>query len=185
METTKKSLDKALELPEGVSAEVTPTSVTITGPNGSVSRAILTKIISITLEGNTIHLKPKKRISKNEKRIINTLHSLFANAVTGVTEGFVYKLKICSSHFPMSVKLNGKNLEVTNFMGEKIPRKLTIKEGVDAKLDGEMITITSPDKELAGIVATDIEKMTRRPAFDRRVFMDGIYLIEKAGVKLE
>jgi len=182
---TKRSLDKSIKLPEGVSAEVLPTKVTITGPNGSVSKIIATKIISITLEGNVIHLKPKKRVSKNEKRIINTLHRIFSNAVQGVNDKFVYKLKICSSHFPMSVKLNGKNFEVTNFMGEKIPRKLVIKEGVDAKLDGDIITIKSVDKELAGIVATDIEKTTRRPAFDRRVFMDGIYLIEKAGVKLE
>ncbi len=181
----KKSLDKALELPEGVSAEVTPTMVTVTGPKGSVANRIGTKIISITLEGNTIHFKPKKRISKNEKRMINTMFTLVKNATIGVTEGYVYKLKICSSHFPMSVKLNGKNFEVTNFMGEKIPRKLTIKEGVDVKLEGEIITVESADKALAGIVATDIEKTTRRPAFDRRIFMDGIYMIEKAGVKLE
>ena len=47
-------------------------------------------------------------------------------------------------------------------------------------MEGNLIYVESCDKELAGQVAADIEQTTRRPGFDRRIFQDGIYIIEKA-----
>jgi len=53
--------------------------------------------------------------------------------IRGVTEGYTYKLKICSGHFPMNVSLKGDVLEIKNFIGESVPRKLKIKEGSEEK----------------------------------------------------
>ncbi len=182
---TATNLEKKITLPEGVTAVVTPTQVTIKGEKGEVTKKITTKIIAITLKDNIITLTPKKKQTKREKAMINTFVSHFKNMIQGVQEVFTYKLKICSSHFPMSVKLNGKILEVTNFIGEKIPRKLTIKEGAELVVEGDYITVTSADKALAGQVAADIEKLTKRTRFDKRVFMDGIFITEKAGAAIE
>ena len=81
----------------------------------------------------------------------------------------------------MNVSLNNDELQIKNFFGEKIPRILKIKEGADVKVEGEIITIESMDKEKAGQIAADIETLTKRSGFDRRIFQDGIYIIEKAG----
>lgn len=182
--TLKKTLDKKISIPQGVSVEITPTLINVKGKS-EVSRRIGSKMFTIKVEDNTVILAPKKKHTRKEKALINSTASHIQNMIQGVNEPFIYKLKICSSHFPMKVVLKGKVLEISNFMGEKSTRRTTVKDGVDIKLEGDIITLSSPNKELAGQVATDIEKLTKRPAFDRRVFMDGVYLTEKAGVHIE
>lgn len=180
----KKSLNREIVL-EKVNAEVSPSFVKITGPKGEITKRITTKRIIIALKDNKITIVPKSRSSKNEKALINSLVAHIKNMIKGVEEEYVYKLKVCASHFPMSVKMKGSTIEVTNYLGEKIPRVLKIKPGVEVKVEGDIITVKSCDKELAGQTASDIEHTTKRPDFDRRVFMDGIYTIEKAGEKLK
>ncbi len=102
----------------------------------------------------------------------------------GVLEEYVYKLKICASHFPIITTVNGDEFVVKNFLGEKIPRKLKLRQGVRVKVEGEEVTVESADKELAGQTAADIENLTKRTGFDKRVFQDGIYLTSKGGKKL-
>ena len=181
---SKKNLEARIELPEGVQADIASLGITIKGPKGEVTRKVIAKSITMVQEDGTIILAPKKRASKNEKTLINTLAAQIRNMIHGVTEGWEYKLKVCSSHFPMTVKIEGSDIKVTNFMGEKATRHLKLKEGVKATLDGEYITIECTDKDLAGQAASDIEKLLKRPAFDRRIFQDGIYIVEKAGVPL-
>src|SRR3989338_3940685 len=105
--------------------------------------------------------------------------------IKGANEAHQYVLKICSGHFPMTVSINKNELVIKNFFGEKHPRILKIKEGANVKLDGDNINIESLNKEIAGQVAADIEAMTKRAQFDRRIFQDGIYLILKDGEEVK
>ena len=76
-------------------------------------------------------------------------------------------------------------LIIKNFLGEKFPRILKLKEGVDVKIEGDKINVQSSSKELAGTTASDIEKITRRPNFDTRIFQDGIYITNKDGKEIK
>ena len=91
---------------------------------------------------------------------------------------------ICSGHFPMNVNVANNKLTVKNLLGEKVPRVLQLKEGADVKVEGDIIYVTSINKEIAGQVSADIEQLTRRPGYDGRVFQDGIYLINRDGKEL-
>lgn len=182
---TIEKLTKEIELPEGISAELKDRIIIITGPNGNVSKKLSTKAIEIMVKDGKVIIAPKVKSTRSEKCLVNTYNAHINNMIKGTQEPYVYKLKICSSHFPMSVKINGQNLEVSNFIGEKVTRNLELKEGVDVSLEGDVITVISPNKELAGQVAADIEKLTRRAGFDKRIFMDGIYITMKAGVELK
>ena len=81
----------------------------------------------------------------------------------------------------MNVSVNKNQIIIKNFIGERHPRTLTIKEGVTVKVEGDIINVESSDKELAGTAASDIEKLTKRTDFDGRIFQDGIYIINKDG----
>ena len=58
-----------------------------------------------------------------------------------------------------------------------------IPAGVNIEIKDKKIIVSSDSKESAGITVSNIEKATRIRNRDRRVFQDGIYLIEKPGRK--
>lgn len=176
----KKDLIEKLEIPEGISVSKEESFLIVKGEKGDVKRKFDNPLVKIELKNNEIVLSAKAA-GKKEKSIVFTYRAHLKNMFKGVQETFVYKLKICSGHFPMNVSVSNDKLVIKNFLGEKVPRGLKLKQSVEVKVEGNIITVESPDKEIAGQVAADIEQRTRRPGFDKRIFQDGIYIIEKAG----
>jgi len=181
--TEEKALTEEIEVIEGANASLNGTSLTVSGPKGNVVREFNSPKARIKLEGRQITLSASGNTRK-DKTVLKTYKAHIRNAMKGVTEGYVYKLKVCSGHFPITVSVSGNRLEIKNFLGEKIPRKVNLMPGAAVKVDGSTITVESPDIEKAGQVAADIEQATRRPGFDRRIFQDGIYIIEKEGEQI-
>lgn len=179
----KKGIQEKLSLPNGCEFKQEKTKITVKGPKGEITRILPDKQISVAKKGEDLVISYEKS-SKKEKKNLFTTRAHLKNMIKGVQEGFTYKLKICSGHFPMSVAIKNGVLEIKNFIGEKVPRTLKLKTGVDVKIEGDLITVYAVDKELAGLTAGAIEKLTRRPGFDKRIFQDGIYIIEKDGKKL-
>ncbi len=175
-----EELVKEVELQEGIQTEFTGKELVMKGKKGEVKKNLFDPRVQLKVEGNKIVLSAKKP-SKREKRMINTYAAHIKNMIQGANEGHVYKLKICSGHFPMNVAVNGNEISVKNYLGEKIPRTKKIKEGVSVKVNGTEIVVESTNLELAGHTASDIEQMMRITDRDRRIFQDGIYIIEKNG----
>ncbi|MCF7798714.1 50S ribosomal protein L6 [Candidatus Woesearchaeota archaeon] len=178
-----ENISETIPLPEGVTAQVNQGVLTIKGSKGEVKRNLIHPkvIVGVASEGVTFNVK---LFTKAEKKVLNTFKAHVKNLICGVTKGHEYKLRVCSGHFPMNVSIKGPGMEVKNFIGEAVPRTLTFKDGVDVKLDGDMILVSGINKELVAQAAASIEKLTRRNGFDRRRFQDGIYIVEKDGKKL-
>jgi large subunit ribosomal protein L6 len=101
--------------------------------------------------------------------------------VKGVTDGFTYTLKALYSHFPMTLAVKGNEFVVNNYFGERVPRSAAIINGVNVKVQNKIeVVVSGIDKEAVGQTAANIERSTTIKKRDRRVFQDGIYLIEKA-----
>ena len=81
----------------------------------------------------------------------------------------------------MTVTHDKNKIIIKNFLGERIPRKAEIQENVEVKIEGELITIISTDKEKAGQSAANIEKATRIKGRDNTSLQDGSYIIKKCG----
>jgi large subunit ribosomal protein L6 len=175
-----KNFTQELKIPEGITITVEKGIVTVKGPEGEVIKKLLSPIVKIEIKDNNVVFNIAK-MTKREKTILGTFTSHINNMIKGVQEPYVYKLKVCSGHFPMNINIANGKLSIKNFIGEKVPRVLKLKEGADVKMEGEVITVTSVSKEIAGHVASDIELLTRRPGFDSRIFQQGIFITEKAG----
>ena len=175
----KNNIDYKLSFPDDVKVDVVGDIVTITGPKGTVEKKMSSHNVKLASSGNEVSIK-SLRSTQREKKLANTFRAHVKHMVVGVMEGHSYKLKVCSGHFPMTVTQKGDVLEVKNFLGESKPRLLKIKSGVELNIQGSDITISSPNKELAGQVAADIEQLTRITNRDRRIFQDGIYIVEKS-----
>ena len=180
----RREVIQKIEIPEGIEVSLEENKVKVKGTEGELEREFNFTKMDVKKENNEIVIVNKKA-TKSEKKRINTTASHIKNMIKGVNEGHIYKLKICSSHFPMNVSINNDELVVKNFFGEKSPRTLKIKSGVTTKVEGSEIIIESTNKELAGQAAADIEQLTRITNKDRRIFQDGIYITEKDGKKIE
>ena len=174
----KEMLVERINVPEKTEVSITEGTIRIKGKRGEVSSKIAYPKLMITKENNDVVLKANSR-AKKHKRMVYTYASHIRNMIIGANEGYIYRLKICSGHFPMTVKVDGKFVVISNFLGEKTPRKAPILDGVKVVVSGEAITVESSDLNSAGQTAANIETATKIRNRDRRVFQDGIYITEK------
>ena len=136
----KIEISEKIEIPKEVEIKVNDGIITAKGAKGEINKNLLSKKVIISSDGNSITLSAKKA-TKREKRLAGTFKSHIKNMIEGVSEGFVYQLKICSSHFPMTVEIKDNILSINNFLGETVPRTTNIKEDVDIKIEGDIITM--------------------------------------------
>lgn len=179
----KKPFEQIIEIPENVEVSLEGSMLKVKGPEGENSREFKLGKIKFDVTKDKITLSDKKA-TKREKKTINTTASHIKNMIKGVQEKFVYELRVASSHFPMTVKVEGNKAEIKNFLGEKIPRYCNIPEGAEVEVRKNDITIKSVDKEIAGQAAANFEKATRISNRDRRIFQDGVYITNKAGKEM-
>ncbi|MCD6529912.1 50S ribosomal protein L6 [Candidatus Bathyarchaeota archaeon] len=166
-----------IEIPENVDVQVKGRTVTVKGPRGALTRDFSHAPVSITKEKNVITVKaywPRRR----EEAIVGTIYSHINNMIKGVTEGFVYKMKIVFSHFPISVRVDGNQVLIENFTGEKSPRRAKIIGDTKVTVKGDDIIIEGIDIEAVSQTAANIQQATKIKNKDPRVFLDGIYVYE-------
>lgn len=174
----KDDLKREIELKAGVTAQLVSGLLKVKGPKGEVARVFSHPKITVSLEGNKVVLFAAKA-TKREKTMLGSFESHIENMVKGVQEPYVYRLKICSGHFPMNVSVAGNEVVIKNFLGEAVPRKVEIITGADVKVIGEEIVVSSVDIEVAGQTAAKIESACRITNRDRRIFQDGCYISHK------
>lgn len=179
----KQEIYQEIDIPEGVEIEVSENMVKAKGPEGENSKEMNFWRINVEKKERKVVLGNPKA-TKKEKKVMNTLAAHIRNLIKGVQEKFQYDLKVCSSHFPMTVESQNNKVTIKNFWGEKIPREATIPEGAEVSVDKETITVKSIDKETAGKAAARLEDATKIRNRDKRVFQDGIYIINKAGKEI-
>jgi large subunit ribosomal protein L6 len=175
----QEKLNDELKIPEGIQVSLQNGLYEIKGPKGTIKRTLLNPRVKVNVASDKILFEAMKP-TKRDKTMINTYKAHLKNMFHGVKEVFVYRLKICSGHFPMTVSVTGEEFIVKNFLGEKVPRKMKFdSKNVSIKIDGAEVLVEGMDKEKVGQTAASMEQLTRRPGFDKRIFQDGIYITEK------
>jgi len=180
----KKIYKEEIEIQENVEIINDKGIILAKGPKGEVKKKLLNPKISIKIENKKILLQTNK-LTKREKKWIGTFKAHIKNMSKGVTEGHVYKLKICSGHFPMNVSVQKDQLTIKNFLGEKHPRTLKLDSNVKVKVEGTEIVVEGNDKDLVGKTSASIEQLTRIVNRDLRIFQDGCYIISKSGKEMK
>jgi len=169
---------KSVEIPDNVEVQVEGRIVTVKGEKGILTRDFSKAPVTIELDGKIVRVRanwPRKR----EAALVGTISSHIKNMITGVTKGFTYKLKIVFSHFPISVKVQGKTVLIENFTGERSPRKAKIMGDVKVLTKGDDVIVQGINLEDVSQTAANIENATKVKKKDPRVFLDGIYVYER------
>ena len=173
-------------IPAGVTVEIKSRIVVVTGPRGKLTKDFKHMAVDMAVaeaKGKKVvkvekHFGTSKQISS-----INTCCSHIKNMMVGVTKGFEYKMRLVYAHFPINVSLENKGtlVEIRNFLGEKIVRKVPMLEGVTCEK-------SSAVKDELVLTGNDIQNVSRSAALirqsclvtgrDIRKFLDGIYVSE-------
>jgi len=172
-------ISEDIQVPEDVQVTLEGKKFTVKGPKGTLVRDFSFAPIKMELNGKHICIKatwPRKK----ESSLVGTLHSHLQNMITGVRKGYTYKVKIVFSHFPISVKTKDDNVLIENFTGERSPRKAKIIGNVQVKVQGEDILVQGIDVEKVSQTAANIEQATKVKRKDPRIFLDGLYVYERA-----
>ncbi|CAB1112223.1 unnamed protein product [Ectocarpus sp. CCAP 1310/34] len=172
-------------IPEGVTVDVKSRVVTVTGPRGELVQSF--KHLNLDLQKSG---KNKLRVDLwfgNRKQVacIRTICSHVENMITGVTKGYLYKMRFCYAHFPINVSITGKTVEIRNFLGEKRVRRVELAPGVDYVRTPDVkdqIELSGNDIQAVSMTAARIQQSTSVKRKDIRKFLDGIYVSEKLNI---
>ena len=188
-----------LPIPEAVDVEIDHLDVSVSGDNGTVTRRLWYPDVSVSIETvevvadgadesaedpdtesvDAVVIESDEDDAKTMSTL-GTFESHVANMFHGVSDGWTYEMEVFYNHFPMQVSVEGEEVVIENFLGERAPRRAPIHgDDTQVQVDEEEITVSGPDKEAVGQTAADIEQLTRVNDKDVRVFQDGVYITNK------
>ncbi len=174
----KELTEERITVPEGVEIAFSDNILTLKGALGEVRRDFNKVKVNLSLDNRCFKIVPFSS-RKRHMAIMNTARSIVRNMITGVTEGFTYKLKIAFAHFPITVKVKGKEVHVENFYGERAPRVAEIVGDCQVQTHEDDVVVKGVSLDDVAQTSANIEQMTTVKRKDQRVFLDGVYIYEK------
>jgi large subunit ribosomal protein L6 len=172
-------IKEQIKIPDGVQVIVEGKTIHIKGQKGALSKLLAHPKINLAINGNIIQISCSQSPRRKEKALIGTFKAHIRNMIKGVTEGYECTMKTVFSHFPIKTSVEGNQLIIQNFLGERFARRADILENVKIEVKGENLILTSIDKEKVGQTAANIERATKVKNRDIRVFQDGIYIVKR------
>jgi large subunit ribosomal protein L6 len=147
---------KSILLPNGVDATVASSSVSVKGPKGTVTIP-LHALVSVATEGDpkSLVVKVVDENSVEQKALWGLTRQLIANAVDGVQKPFEKALEFVGVGY--KVALAGRTLNVEAGFSHPVPFQLP--EGIDAKVEKQIVTLSGVDKHLVGETAAQIRRI--------------------------
>jgi large subunit ribosomal protein L9e len=151
----------------------------VTGPRGVLTKDFRHVNLELQRSGkDKIHVVVWHG-SRKQIACIRTVCSEIQNMIKGVTKGFEYKMRFVYAHFPINVNVadDGTTVEIRNFIGEKMVRRVKMLDGVKAVQSTggtkDEIVLTGNDVEKVSQSAATIQQSTTVKNKDIRKFLGG------------
>ncbi|KAF1356919.1 60S ribosomal protein L9 [Delphinella strobiligena] len=183
--------EETLPIPEGVKVSIKTRQVVVEGPRGTLKKDLSHVAVSFSTPKPDVLAITMHHGARKNLATLRTVRTIINNMVIGVTKGFKYKMRYVYAHFPINVNLDKNNetglweVEIRNFLGEKIVRKVVMQDGVDveaSKAQKDELLLTGNDLEKVSQSAADIQQICRVRNKDIRKFLDGLYVSEKTNI---
>ncbi len=168
---------KPVVCPKDVSVKIEGSAIAVSGPKGNLDM-VLHERVSVKQDDANLVVE-----RKGDDGLSRSLHgltrSLLANMVHGVTQGFSKSLEIQGVGYrAQSVTKN----KVQFHLGFSHPIEFTAPEGIELKVEGNVVTVSGISKEDVGEVAAKIRKLRKvEPYKGKGIRYAGEYVKKKAG----
>ncbi|MFA5946501.1 MAG: 50S ribosomal protein L6 [Patescibacteria group bacterium] len=160
---------KPVFLPAGVTAEIANDKVTVKGPKGALTLALHAHAHVAQSADSTgmAQLDVTVNDPENDDRAIwGTMRALLNKMVKGVTEGYAKTLELNGVGFKMNLK--GKGLLMS--LGFSHDVEYELPEGVVAKIEGNVLTLSGIDAEAVGRAAAEIRSLKKPEPYKGKGF---------------
>ena len=165
-----------IEIPSGVTITIDPDYITGAGSKGTLKQFTMPGV-SVKQEGNQIVVTRENDEPKNRSKH-GLMRSLVANMITGVSSGFTKQLEINGVGY--RVALAGNQLKMNLGFSHEVV--YTLPQGVNAKVEGNVITIEGFDKQQVGQVSAEIRALKKpEPYKGKGIKYVGERIIRKSG----
>ena len=172
-----KQIEKStteIQIPDDVNVSLKGSMLHVQGPLGHVYKNFKKIPVVIEVDDKKILVKQTGN-RKKHYAIRNTAKSIIQTLCAGVVDGFTMKMKVVYSHFPITVKVEGKKILIENFQGERAPRICVIRGDTKVTVNGDDVIITGPVLTDVSQTAANVQQKSKVKNKDHRVFLDGIY----------
>ena len=139
---------KPIEIPQGVIVTVNDKEIKVVGPKGELTQFMHPEV-KVEIQDGKVLVAPKTELSKKGRGLWGLYRALIANMVEGASKGFEKKLEIEGVGFKAAVDADG----ITLNLGFTNPVKIAKIEGVDFKVEKNVITVSGANKERVGHMA--------------------------------
>jgi large subunit ribosomal protein L6 len=142
-----------ISIPSGVDLKIADSGIEVKGPKGVLNLATH-PAIAVSVDNNTVSVNPvdDSRIARQQHGLRRTL---LANAVAGVTKGFEKTLEVIGVGYKVNVQGNTVVLNV----GFSHPVNFELPAGIQAKAEGNKLTLSGCDKQAVGEIAAQIRRV--------------------------
>lgn len=169
---------KPVSIISGVEASLQKNRLEVKGPKGTLALDVHPEV-KVAIKDQEIIVE---KIGKTKKApaIWGLTRSLINNMIVGVKEGYAKQLELQGVGYRMSVQGNKLNLA----LGFSHPVVVEIPTGLEAKVEGNILTISGIDKQLVGQFAADVRKLKKVEPYKGKGFRYvGEHVRRKAGKK--
>jgi len=168
----------AIKIPAGTEVSVSAETITVKGKGGTLKRA-LHRMVKVTAANGEVKVEPV-----GNARLAQALWGTYAahvrNMIAGVNAPFVKKLQIEGIGYKAEVQ--GKNVKLS--LGFSHPVIVAIPEGIETKVEKNIVTIQGADKEKVGQFAASVRALKKpEPYKGKGIRYEGEVIREKAGKK--
>ncbi|KAF2866318.1 60s ribosomal protein-like protein l9 [Massariosphaeria phaeospora] len=185
--------EELLEIPEGVKVSIKTRHVVVEGPRGKLTKSLGHLAVSFTHPKSNVIKIELHHGSRKSVATIRTVRTLINNLIIGVTKGYRYKMRYVYAHFPINVNVEKNKddiyeVEIRNFIGEKLVRRVVMRPGVDvepSKNVKDELQLLGNSLEDVSQSAADIQQICQVRNKDIRKFLDGIYVSERGNIEEE
>jgi len=181
---------ETVDIPDNVELNIKSRVITVKGPRGVLVRDFKHARLEISkIRKNVVQVQKWFGVKK-EIGAVKTICAHIKNMIRGVTKGFRYKMRFVYAHFPINTQIldGGSRLEIRNFLGERIIRRVAMYPGVvctSSKNVKDEITLEGNDVELLSRSAALVQQSTTVKNKDIRKFLDGIYVSERGVIETD
>merc|ERR1712032_946861 len=185
-----------VEIPDDVKVTCKARKVTVKGPRGEVTK----NFSHLAVELQKMKQNNKKRKGSyirirmwfggyKQACSVNTLKSLIENMITGVTEGYRYKMRLVYSHFPINaiIPKDGSSVTIRNFLGGKQDKFIPMQGGTKVTLTNKEVVkdelvFEGVDNAALSQCCARVSGVCKTGREDVRKFLDGVYVSLKTKI---